>query len=153
MSRILPVLWVTALLWSICSAGQEYPFVTVTKPGDPASLETLFQDSKGRIWVGGGSGAAVYDGAHFFSMRDFGMRDGPPADKEARAFAEDDEAGVWICSFGGIYRFKNGELRLLRTGACTEHCSRCTGDYARNAESRQQGRFNFDVSISFSAKP
>ena len=119
MPRSGMVLASAITLWASLALGQQYPFVQVTKPGDPAFLGAMLQDRQGRLWVGGASGAAVYDGVRFYSMLDFGMRQGPPGDKEVRGFAEDGKGGVWICSFGGIYRFHNGQLSLLAAGACT----------------------------------
>ena len=119
MSRYCGVVISAVLYCSTLALGQQYPFIQVTKPGDPSHLGPMLEDSKGRLWVGGQSGAAIYDGARFFSISDLGMREGPPDDRDVRGFAEDDEGGVWICSFGGIYRFQGGRLQLVLAGACT----------------------------------
>jgi hypothetical protein len=51
--------------------GQQYPFLPV--PGSPKSVKSLFQDSRGRLWLGGEQ-PACFDGTRFFFLREYGSR-------------------------------------------------------------------------------
>jgi hypothetical protein len=59
------------LFWTVSVFAQQFPFTLVTRPGDPTQLEAIVQDSQGRLWVGGRSGAAIFDGTRFFKILDF----------------------------------------------------------------------------------
>ncbi|MEP7365009.1 MAG: two-component regulator propeller domain-containing protein [Acidobacteriota bacterium] len=70
------------------------------------AIEALFEDSKGRVWVGGSRRVVVYDGsqAGAVQMRD---RASPVA---VACFAEDPKTGeIWAGGDGGLYRF-NGDF-------------------------------------------
>ena len=59
--------------------GQQYPFIPV--PGSPKGVSSLFEDSKGRLWLGGRQ-SACFDGARFFPLSDYGL---PAAMRNAHA--------------------------------------------------------------------
>src|SRR5271165_6184717 len=92
--------------------GQQYPFLPVA--GSPTSVTTLFQDSRGRLWVGGRE-SALFDGARFFPLRDYGY---PPG--ESYVFAEDSSGVMWISSETGVYRFAGGRLERVSQGFAVE---------------------------------
>jgi hypothetical protein len=49
---------------------QQYPFIQISSPPSATQLMIIMQDSVGRIWVGGTSGASVYDGTRFIQILD-----------------------------------------------------------------------------------
>ncbi|HXB72408.1 MAG TPA: protein kinase [Candidatus Acidoferrales bacterium] len=89
--------------------GQQYPFLLV--PGSPKGVGHLFQDSVGRLWLGGVQGA-WFDGSRFFFLRDYGLPAGDVWD-----FGEDASGGIWIGAETGLYRFANGRLEQVNSGA------------------------------------
>ncbi len=88
--------------------GQQYPFLSV--PGSPKSVKTLFQDSRGRLWLGGPQ-PACFDGTRFFFLRDYGFPNGETYD-----FSEDPGGAIWIGAATGVYRFANGRTEQIGTG-------------------------------------
>src|SRR5580658_705525 len=89
--------------------GQQYPFLPVA--GSPKSVvHNLFQDSSGRLWLGGAE-PACFDGARFFLLRDYGF---PPG--EAYDFSEDASGAIWIGSETGVYRFAHGRVEEVGKG-------------------------------------
>jgi tRNA A-37 threonylcarbamoyl transferase component Bud32 len=73
-------------------------------------VKILFQDSRGRLWLGGGQ-PACFDGTRFFLLRDYGF---PPA--EAYDFNEDASGAIWIGAETGVYRFANGRVEEIGKG-------------------------------------
>lgn len=90
------------------SFAQQYPFLPV--PGSPAAVTGLFQDSSGRLWLGGLE-PACFDGSRFFFLRDYGI---PPV--QVYAFAEDTSGAIWMGAETGVYRFANGRVEEIGKG-------------------------------------
>jgi ligand-binding sensor domain-containing protein/tRNA A-37 threonylcarbamoyl transferase component Bud32 len=90
--------------------GQQYPFLAV--PGAPKGVTVLFQDSKGRLWLGGSQQVVCFDGARFFSLADYGMPPTVPND-----IAEDSGGAIWIGADTGVYRFATGSVERVRGGS------------------------------------
>jgi tRNA A-37 threonylcarbamoyl transferase component Bud32 len=88
--------------------GQQYPFLPVA--GSPKAVNILFQDSRGRLWLGGLE-PACFDGTRFFLLRDYGL---PPA--EVYDFNEDSSGAIWIGAETGVYRFGNGRVEEISKG-------------------------------------
>jgi len=88
--------------------GQQYPFLPVA--GSPKSVKTLFQDSHGRLWLGGEQ-PVYFDGTRFFSLREYGLPLG-----EAYDFSEDPSGAIWIGAETGVYRFANGKVEEAGQG-------------------------------------
>ena len=96
----------------VCSAllpAQQYPFLPV--PGGPKSVPNLFQDSRGRLWLGGVE-PNCFDGARFFPLRDYGL---PPS--YVYDFNEDSSGVIWAGTDVGIYRFAAGRFEKTGEGA------------------------------------
>ena len=89
--------------------GQQMPFLFV--PGGPTNVEAIFQDHVGRLWVGGASDVACFDGTRFYSLREFGL----PA-TTATAITEDGEGAIWIGTDLGVFRFQHGLLAQVMKG-------------------------------------
>ena len=106
MNRVLKL----GLLGAMVSAalGQQYLFLPV--PGSPKSVKTLFQDSRGRLWLGGDD-VTCFDGTRFFSLRDYGL----PA-TAALSIAEDPGGAIWMGTMSGVYRFANGHVEVISPG-------------------------------------
>src|SRR5262249_54004622 len=98
MNRVLICGMLAGMLSSVC--GQQYPFLPVRD--SPKSVKTLFQDSRGRLWLGGDQ-VACFDGARFFHLSDYGM---PPAN--TFDIAEDPDHAIWIATDTGVFRFGDG---------------------------------------------
>jgi len=88
--------------------GQQYPFLPV--PGAPTGITLLFQDSRGRLWLGG-SELACFDGAHIFFLKNYGF---PPV--QTYDLAEDPSGAIWIGAETGVYRFGNGHVEQIAQG-------------------------------------
>jgi tRNA A-37 threonylcarbamoyl transferase component Bud32/ligand-binding sensor domain-containing protein len=99
---------IVLVLLASAGFGQQYPFLSV--PGSPKSVKSLFQDSRGRLWLGGQQ-SACFDGTRFFFLRDYGF-----PDAEAYDFSEDPGGSIWIGAATGIYRFANGTVEQIGTG-------------------------------------
>jgi tRNA A-37 threonylcarbamoyl transferase component Bud32/ligand-binding sensor domain-containing protein len=87
---------------------QQYPFLPVA--GSPKNVKTLFQDSRGRLWLGGDD-LACFDGTHIFFLRDYGF---PRA--ESYDITEDSSGAIWIGAETGVYRFANGHVEEITKG-------------------------------------
>src|ERR1039458_6735605 len=88
--------------------GQQYPFLPVA--GAPKGVTSLFQDSRGRLWMGGAE-LACFDGGRIFFLRDYGF----PA-VAAYDIAEDRSGAIWIGAETGVYRFANGRVEEIAKG-------------------------------------
>jgi tRNA A-37 threonylcarbamoyl transferase component Bud32 len=88
--------------------GQQYPFLPVA--GSPKGVANLFQDSRGRIWLGGAQ-LSCFDGSRFFSLADYGF---PPA--TTYDISEDPSGAIWIGGETGVYRFANGRVEEIAKG-------------------------------------
>jgi hypothetical protein len=84
---------------------QQYPFVYI--PGSPKDVTILFQDSLGRLWLGGAQ-AACLDGARFFFLRDYGLPAG-----QAYDITEDPSGAIWIGSETGVSRFAQSHVEEI----------------------------------------
>jgi len=106
MNRVL----ICGLLGGLVSAalGQQYPFLPV--PGSPKSVKTLFQDSQGRLWLGGDQ-VSCFDGERFFFLRDYGL---PLA--ATYSITEDPGGAIWIATETGVYRFAQGRVQAIAPG-------------------------------------
>jgi tRNA A-37 threonylcarbamoyl transferase component Bud32 len=113
MSRPLRAAACILVWWLWAGAGsracaQQYPFLPAA--GSPKSVHHLFQDSLGRLWLGGLE-PACFDGSRFFFLRDYGL---PPA--QTYDFSEDASGAVWIGAETGAYRFANGRVEEIAKG-------------------------------------
>ena len=88
--------------------GQQYPFLSV--PGSPKVVVGLFQDSRGRLWLGGPQ-PACFDGTRFFLLSEYGF---PSA--VGYEFSEDASGAIWIAAETGVYRFANGRVEEVSKG-------------------------------------
>ena len=89
--------------------GQQYPFLAI--PGAPKGVRILFQDGKGRLWLGAAQQVVCFDGARFFSLADYGLPATVPSD-----IAEDSSGAIWIGADTGVYRFADGGVVRVRGG-------------------------------------
>jgi tRNA A-37 threonylcarbamoyl transferase component Bud32 len=91
---------------------QQYPFLQV--PGAPKNITTLFQDSKGRLWVGAIDQLVCFDGARFLSLNSAGL---PAA--YVHMVTEDSSGALWIGTQRGLYRFSDGHVEQVGKGLVT----------------------------------
>lgn len=105
LSRILVALATVTVVF-----GQQYPFLAV--PGSPRNPHSLFQDSKGRLWLTGQ--LTCFDGTRFLSLRDYGF---PVV--ETYDVAEDPSGGIWIGAERGVFRFDGGRIEQVSSGVAT----------------------------------
>ena len=72
-------------------------------------ISRLFEDSQGRIWMGGwdGVGLSCYDGE---KLTTYNMADGLP-DDNITSIVEDDTGNLWIGTHQGLCRFDGREFR------------------------------------------
>ncbi|HVN06134.1 MAG TPA: hypothetical protein VMT86_17050 [Bryobacteraceae bacterium] len=106
-------LWCMNLWCLAAGAGaawaQQYPFLPVA--GAPKGVTILFQDSRGRLWLGGAS-TACFDGTRFYSLRDYGF----PA-VGSHDITEDPSGAIWVAADTGVFRFAQGRVGLIAKGA------------------------------------
>lgn len=83
-------------------------------PGfDPslANVSAIYQDRKGRLWIGAQSGLAVWDEQ---SWKGYSTRDGLTANT-VQALADDPDGNVWIgTEGGGLNRWRDGQFTAFR---------------------------------------
>src|SRR5580658_419531 len=101
------------VVWLLLGAGseafgQQYSFIFI--PGAPKSEGVLFQDSKGRLWLGGVQ-LAFFDGSRFFFLRDYGFPSVGSYD-----ITEDSSGTIWIGAETGVYRFSQGRVEQVSKG-------------------------------------
>jgi tRNA A-37 threonylcarbamoyl transferase component Bud32 len=110
MSCAASCAFVLGLLISAASDafGQQYPFLPVA--GSPKNVKTLFEDSRGRLWLGGDR-LAFFDGIRFFFLSDYGF---PAA--ASYSISEDTSGAIWIGAETGVYRFSNGRVDEITKG-------------------------------------
>jgi ligand-binding sensor domain-containing protein/signal transduction histidine kinase len=82
----------------------------IPKSVESLEVAALFEDSKGRLWMGTGLGLYVLDG----DWREYTTRDGLSSD-DVRAIAEDKEGSIWIGTRGGgLNRLRDGKFMVFR---------------------------------------
>ena len=118
IGRLLCILALTAMSARIAFA-QRYPFLPV--PGAPHGIYSLWQDSKSGMWLGTIDDAVLFDGQHYYSLRQYGFPKEIP-----NGFAEDSDGGIWIATQGsdaaggtgrgGLYRYQAGRVEREFTG-------------------------------------
>ncbi|MCD8292384.1 MAG: hybrid sensor histidine kinase/response regulator, partial [Prevotellaceae bacterium] len=70
-------------------------------------INAIFRDSRGRYWLGTWlEGLLVYDGAE---VKHIGGKDADELD--VRAFSEDADGRIWICTSRGLYTYYRGLLQ------------------------------------------
>ncbi len=74
---------------------------------NPNYITNLAEDSFGRIWAGTYDGVRLLDGTHFTKTQSITVADGLP-NNLITFFYVDHEANVWIGTFNGLARWKNG---------------------------------------------
>ena len=77
-----------------------------------ADIRALFEDSRGRLWIGAAKGTSVVDDGQ---LRVFTSADGLPA-RGAYAFAEDGHGVIWLSTRDGVFRTENGRFVELLDG-------------------------------------
>jgi tRNA A-37 threonylcarbamoyl transferase component Bud32 len=113
MVRLLPSAARIFTWWLLAGVGsralcQQYPFLPVV--GSPKGVTNLFQDSRGRIWLGGAQ-LFCFDGARFFSLVDYGLPNATTYD-----VSEDPSGAIWIGAETGVYRFADGKVAEIAKG-------------------------------------
>lgn len=83
--------------------------IALAGPGKPFSVRSLYEDNKGRLWVGLENGAVYFldpNGTLLLWEPEEGLPQAPVV-----AFAEDPSGNFWIATYGeGLYCLKNGRL-------------------------------------------
>jgi signal transduction histidine kinase len=72
-----------------------------------SSFYTVFQDSEGRIWLGGDA-LYWFDGLRFHLF---------PGVANTRAIAQTRDGDLWFGGFGGLYRWRSGDLSHFKVEA------------------------------------
>ncbi len=102
-------LWIGTLgngVWMI--HGQATRHLSPQEAGTDVS--TLFADSRGRIWMAGGTAVAVFEND---AVRGFGAAQGLPAGS-VTAFAEDKSGTVWAAYEHGLFRLEGGRFAEVK---------------------------------------
>ena len=101
--------WV-AVLTCMPAVAQRFPIIRI--PGSPKNVRVLFQDSRGRLWLGGDQ-LACFDGVRFFFLSDYGF----PA-VTSYSLAEDEAGAIWVGAESGVYRFDR-HVEQIASGVAT----------------------------------
>ena len=88
----------------------------VNDPEDPHSLPggrvaTLFNDERGRLWVGTDEGLARYDPASNGFVR-YLPENAPPNARIVRRIVSDERGGLWLATWGGLQHFDPASARF-----------------------------------------
>ncbi|MCI0691884.1 hypothetical protein L0337_07735 [candidate division KSB1 bacterium] len=104
------------LLAGLCRPGfpQILPFEHYSIKDGLASnwITSIFQDSRGHLWMGGDEGVSVYDGVNF---KNYGVADGLPVSHVWRVYESRRSPGtMWIGTHRhGAVKFAQGKFTLL----------------------------------------
>lgn len=100
------------LLWIVCGNNDLATFDVETGhfeeiPNAPCTIKTLFEDSKGRIWVATYCGIYLFDRKEKTFTRYFFEPDDPNRleNQMVRAILEDQFSNLWVRTFDGVYMF------------------------------------------------
>lgn len=94
-------------LWLLDQSGTKRIPADQTGGGN---IISLFEDSRGRIWIGGGEAVSVFDGEHFAVYdEDQGL---PPSG--ICCFAEDGEGVIWLSNLAGVFRLEHERFVEVR---------------------------------------
>ncbi len=84
--------------------GSAHQFIPPKESGG-SNITALFEDSKGRIWVGGNTEVRVFE----VGKTEQGQSNGSPAIPEVQSFAEDTADGtLWAANFKGLFHLVDG---------------------------------------------
>ncbi len=107
------------MMASVPASAQQFPVLPVA--GSPRGIYVLFQDHRSALWLGTIDDVVCFDGARFYSLRQYGFPKETP-----NTFAEDSEGGIWIgtqgtdanggAGKGGIYRYQAGRVQKIFSG-------------------------------------
>ncbi len=95
------------------ASAQIYRFKSYTSSsGLPSNvIYSMFQDSRGFLWIGTDSGLCCYDGAGF---QVYSKAQGLP-DTNVRAMCEDKQGQLWVTTEGGVSRFTGNGFETFTT--------------------------------------
>ena len=102
----------TVLLAS--AEAQQAPFIPISGPNAPNADASLFEDSRGGLWLAkqeGPSELRYFDGTRFINPVVGSFPQG-----QVNQLAEDSNGGIWIPSERGLYRLFRGRLEKLVDG-------------------------------------
>lgn len=111
--------WTILALVAGCSSAwaQRYSFRTLSEAQGLTDLgvNTILQDKKGFIWVGGNNGLFRYDGSQFLR---FGTESGLPADGVS-ALIETQNGTLWAATESGLSRRDGDRFQIAYLGGAT----------------------------------
>ena len=73
------------------------------------NVTALYEDSRGRIWMSGEKGVAVYESGEF---RVFGEKENSP--RGGARFQEDSEGAIWVSNLNGVFRLESSRFEELK---------------------------------------
>lgn len=80
------------------------------------TVASLFEDSRGRIWISAGSGLAVYDEGRITLL---GTKEGLPAGTVG-ALSEGPAGTIWVANQGGVFQWREGRFEELKSGSAVQ---------------------------------
>ncbi len=84
-------------------ADGQWQFISAGESGG-GTVHAMFQDSRGRVWIGGNTGVVVYANGQFTHIGHTNT-----AVRGVRCFAEDRTDGsIWAATLASLFRFSNG---------------------------------------------
>jgi len=79
-----------------------------------AEVQSIYEDSKGRLWVGSTLGIRLYNKTvQGLEPVTLPFTQKPPFNGTAKYFLEDDKKRLWIASLGGLYLFEKEQARKI----------------------------------------
>ncbi len=118
-SSLTPSLLAMLLLAGLCRPGfsQVLPFVHYSIKDGLASnwITSIFQDSRGYLWISGDEGLSVYDGVKF---KNYGVAAGLPVSHIWRVYESPRSPGtIWIgANSNSVWKFADEKFSRLKTG-------------------------------------
>ena len=112
----LPILMMLFLSVSVMAQKPKFNFKTIDQPQglSNSTVQTLFEDSFGFIWIGTQHGIQRYDGKTFKNYEHISGDTIGLSSNYINSICEDGDKNIWISSGGGLNKYVREKDQLLR---------------------------------------
>ena len=118
MSISLKIIVVSLIIYSLSLAQKKdihFEHLTVEEGLSYNTVLSIYQDSRGFLWIGTYNGLDRYDGYKFIHYRNSEEDSTSISDSKIRALCEDNDGNIWVGTWsGGINKFLRDEEKFKR---------------------------------------